>query len=416
MISCDVVIIGAGPSGSSAAAVLAEKGHKVILIERSRFPRYHVGESLLPFNSKILKRLGLLDKMRKSSFIKKNSVQFVDQDGVMSNPFYFNTRYPDELAQTWQVERAEFDTMLMKAAKQNGAFIMQETEVVSLIEENGEILGLIALNQKNEDIEIRAKITLDCSGKEAFSANRLAWRVKDPELNKVALWTYFEGAARASGVDEGATTVAFIPEKGWFWHIPLQNNKTSVGVVAEGKYLFSSGKKHLGEIFNKLIKKNKWVESNLKNALQIGEYWVTNEYSSHSRYCSKQGLMLAGDAYCFLDPVFSSGLMLALKSGVMAADAIDSGLIENDLSPARFISYATTLREGINNMRILVCAFYSEGFTFKALIERFPNLAGDVTDCLSGDVNKDYRSLHEAIATMVPIPKKMELGMPLNHS
>ena len=124
--------------------------------------------------------------------------------------------------------------------------------------------------------------------------------------------------------------------------------------------------------------------------------------------------MLAGDAYCFLDPVFSSGLMLALKSGVMAADAIDSGLIENDLAPARFVSYARTLREGINNMRTLVCAFYSEGFTFKALIDRFPNLAGDVTDCLSGDVNKDYTSLHEAIATMVSIPKQMELGMPLN--
>ena len=414
MISCDVVIIGAGPAGLSAAAVLAEKGHKVILVERSKFPRYHIGESLLPFNSKILKRLGLLDKMRKSSFIKKHSVQFVDQEGIMSKPFYFNTRYPDELAQTWQVERAEFDSMLMQTAKQKGASIMEETKVVSLTEENGKILGLNALNQNKEDIEIRAKITLDCSGKEAFAANRLGWRVRDPELNKVAIWTYFEGAARASGVDEGATTVAFIPEKGWFWHIPLQNNKTSVGVVGEGKYLFGPEKKPLGEIFNRQIIKNKWIESNLKNARQIGEYWVTNEYSNHSRYCSKPGLMLAGDAYCFLDPVFSSGLMLALKSGVMAADAIDSGLIENDLAPARFMSYARTLREGINNMRTLVCAFYSEGFTFKALIDRFPNLAGDVTDCLSGDVNKDYTSLHEAIATMVSIPKKLELGMPLN--
>ena len=187
-----------------------------------------------------------------------------------------------------------------------------------------------------------------------------------------------------------------------------------MGVVGEGKYLFGPEKKPLVEIFNRQIIKNKWIESNLKNARQIGEYWVTNEYSNHSRYCSKPGLMLAGDAYCFLDPVFSSGLMLALKSGVMAADAIDSGLIENDLAPARFMNYARTLREGINNMRTLVCAFYSEGFTFKALIDRFPNLAGDVTDCLSGDVNKDYTSLHEAIATMVSIPKKLELGMPLN--
>ena len=131
--------------------------------------------------------------MRKSTFIKKNSVQFVDQEGIMSNPFYFNTRYPDELAQTWQVERSEFDNLLMQTAKQNGTLIMEETEVVSLIEENGKILGLNALTQKKENIEIRAKITLDCSGKEAFAANRLGWRVKDPELNKVAIWTYFEG-------------------------------------------------------------------------------------------------------------------------------------------------------------------------------------------------------------------------------
>ncbi|HAV62721.1 MAG TPA: alkylhalidase, partial [Verrucomicrobiales bacterium] len=142
------------------------------------------------------------------------------------------------------------------------------------------------------------------------------------------------------------------------------------------------------------------------------DYFITSEYSFHSQHCGEEGLLLVGDAYCFLDPVFSSGLMLALKSGVMAADEVHQGLVDGDLSPGRFGGYAKSLREGIENMRKLVYAFYEPEFSFKKVIDRYPDLAGDITDCLSGDVNKDFSKLWKAIGEFVPLPDDLPVGMP----
>jgi flavin-dependent dehydrogenase len=139
---------------------------------------------------------------------------------------------------------------------------------------------------------------------------------------------------------------------------------------------------------------------------------VTSEYSYHTKHCGCEGLLLVGDAFCFLDPVFSSGLMLALKSGVMAADAVHEALVARDFSPGRFAGYASGLREGIENMRKLVYAFYSPDFSFKQVIEKYPDLAGDITDCLSGDVNKDFSRLWRAIEEFCPLPADLPVGQP----
>ncbi|MFT4590668.1 MAG: flavin-dependent dehydrogenase, partial [Limisphaerales bacterium] len=237
----DAVIIGAGPAGSAAAAILAELGHNVVVLEKGKFPRYHIGESLLPFTYHPLKRLGLIDKMRASAFTKKYSVQFIAPSGRASQPFYFNDRYDDDIAQTWQVLRSEFDEMLVVDARAKGATVIEEIAVKRLIEEDGRVVGVEAQTKDGETVEYRAPITLDCTGKESFAAVRNGWRIKDPKLNKVAVWTYYKGAKRDKGIDEGATTVAFVPEKGWFWYIPQHNDMVSVGVVAEGKYLSRDG-------------------------------------------------------------------------------------------------------------------------------------------------------------------------------
>ena len=408
----DVLLIGAGPSGSSAAALLAEYGHNVLLIEREKFPRYHIGESLLPFTHEPLKRLGLIERMRASAFIKKYSVQFVSTSGKASEPFYFNTRYDDDVAQTWQVLRSEFDQMLLDHARDKGANVVEETKVLDLLRDGDRVTGVRVRQPDGTEAEYRAPITLDCSGKESFAASRNRWRVPDPELNKVAVWTYYKGAKRDEGIDEGTTTVAFLPEKGWFWHIPLHDDRVSVGVVAEGKYLTRDGVRSPKDIFHREVTQNKWIEEYLAPGKSTGDYYVTNEFSYHSRHCGCEGLLLLGDAFCFLDPVFSSGLMLALKSGVMAADAVHAAIEANDFSPAQFEDYAATLREGIENMRKLVYVFYHPNFTFRDLIEKHPDLAGDITDCLSGDVNKDFSRLWTAVEELAPIPEKLPYGMP----
>lgn len=408
----DVLLIGAGPSGSSAAALLAEYGHNVLLIEREKFPRYHIGESLLPFTHEPLKRLGLIERMRASAFIKKYSVQFVSTSGKASQPFYFNTRYDDDVAQTWQVLRSEFDQMLLDHARDKGANVVEETKVLDLLRDGDRVTGVRVRQPDGTEAEYRAPITLDCSGKESFAASRNRWRVPDPELNKVAVWTYYKGAKRDKGIDEGTTTVAFLPEKGWFWHIPLHDDRVSVGVVAEGKYLTRDGVRSPKDIFHREVTQNKWIEEYLAPGKSTGDYYITNEFSYHSRHCGCEGLLLLGDAFCFLDPVFSSGLMLALKSGVMAADAVHAAIEANDFSPAQFEDYAATLREGIENMRKLVYVFYHPNFTFRDLIEKHPDLAGDITDCLSGDVNKDFSRLWTAVQEFAPIPEKLPYGMP----
>ena len=409
----DTIIIGGGPAGASAAAVLAEQGHRVLVLEREKFPRYHIGESLIPFSYQPLERLGLIETLRKSAFVKKYSVQFVSPSGKASQPFYFNTRYDENVSQTRQVLRSEFDLLLLNHARAKGAEVMEETAVQELIREEGRVLGVRAKSREGRELEFRAPITVDCSGREASAAVRNRWRMGDPELHKVAVWTYYKGAMRDPGIDAGGTTVAFVPEKGWFWYIPLHNDVVSVGVVAEGKYLTRGGVKDPKAIFDREVTQNKWIEKHLAPGEQFGDYFITGEYSFHSRHCASEGLLLAGDAFCFLDPVFSSGLMLALKSGVAAADAIHEAIQADDFSPERFSDYGKYLREGIENMRKLVYAFYNQNFSFRELTDKYPDLAGDITDCLSGDVNKDFTRLFNAIAEFAPIPEPLPCGEPL---
>ncbi|MCD6050047.1 MAG: hypothetical protein K0Q55_1450 [Verrucomicrobia bacterium] len=409
----DALIIGGGPAGASTAAILAGYGHRVLVLEREKFPRYHVGESLIPFTYQPLERLGLIPQMKGSAFQKKYSVVFVQPNGKASQPFYFFTRYDKEtVAQSWQVLRSEFDLMLLNHARSKGAEVIEEITVKELLKDGDRVIGVKAQKKTGETVEYFAPITLDATGKESFAAVRNGWRQRDPYLNKVAVWTYYQGSKRETGVDEGQTTVAFVPEKGWFWHIPQHNDMVSVGIVAEGKYLTRGGIKEPKAIFDREVGENLWIKDHLSVGQQVGPYYVTSEYTFHSRHCGSEGLLLVGDAFCFLDPVFSSGLMLALKSGVMAGDAVHECILAKDFSPVRFTEYASSLRLGIENMRKLIYAFYEPGFSFKEVVMKHPEVAGDITDCLSGDVNKDLSNLWKVIATFVPIPEALLVGAP----
>ena len=411
----DVLIIGGGPAGASTATILAEHGRKVLVIEREKFPRYHVGESLIPFTFGPLERLGMIPKMWKSHFTKKYSVSFVQPDGRRSQPFYFHTRYDKEtVAQTWQVLRSEFDEMLLNNARERGAEVREETSVIQLLKnDSGHVIGVEVKNKDGQVEQLYSKLVVDASGKEAFASNRQGWRVGDPFLNKVAVWTYYKGSKRGTDLDEGATTIAFIPDKGWFWHVPQHGDMVSVGVVAEGKYLSRDGVRSPQQMFQREIEQNQWIKDRLSTGTCTGEYWLTSEYSRHSKYCASPGLLLVGDAFAFLDPVFSSGVMLALKSGVLAADAIHAAMLGNDLSPERFADYSNQIREGVENMRKLVYAFYDPNFSFKDVVMKYPEAGAEITDCLSGDLNKDYTPLWNRIREFVKLPEDLPYGVPL---
>jgi flavin-dependent dehydrogenase len=206
--------------------------------------------------------------------------------------------------------------------------------------------------------------------------------------------------------------VAYVPEKGWFWYIPLHQDVVSVGVVAEKDYLYN-GTRDLPTIFHREVEKNAWIKQHLAAGRQFGPYRVTGEYSYRSRHCAADGLILAGDAFAFLDPVFSSGVFLALRSGEMAGDAADAALTSGDFSAAQFAAYGAELCKGIEAMRKLVYAFYDHAFSFRVFLKHYPDLHGDMTDCLIGNLFRDFDPLFSAVAQFAKVPEPLSHGKPL---
>jgi|TARA_B110000003_G_scaffold246544_1_gene257124 flavin-dependent dehydrogenase len=408
----DAIIVGAGPAGSTTGALLAEKGKDVLIVEKEKFPRYHVGESLMPFCYFPLERLGLVDTLMESANPRKYCVQFVRQDGFLSQPFYFFQHFDHPSSTTWQVWRSDFDKMILDKARENGASVMEETKAKNLIKSGDRVEGIKVESKEMGLLELRAPIVVDASGRDCFAAHKQNWMVRDPELKKIALWTYFKGAKRDPGLDEGATTVAYLPNKGWFWYIPLSGDMVSVGIVAERDYLFNGTTKNHEEIFRREIQNNEWIKDHLAEAEQTGEYRITGEYSYRNRYCASEGLVLAGDAFGFLDPVFSSGVFLALKSGVILADEIDLALENGDLSVKSFDGYAQKMQSSIETMRKIVYAFYDKDFSFGDLAKRGDHLRAALTDCLIGNVdNNEFRELFDAMSDLADLPKPVEHGL-----
>lgn len=407
----DVIIIGAGPAGTTAAALLAEKGRRVLVLEKEKFPRYHIGESLMPYCWFTLNRLGLVDEMHKRAFTKKYSVQFVTPDGHQSQPFYFFQHYDHPSAVTWQIERSEFDEIMLANARNKGAEVCEQTPVQRVLkDDSGRVIGVEAKGPDGASFHFYAPVTVDCSGRDRVAKGREGWFNKDPMLNKMAVWSYWRGAKRDPGIDAGNTTVAYVEGRGWFWYIPLKDDVISVGVVAEKDYLFSDSKDP-AKIMEREIGRNAWIKEHLAGGTQFGEYWVTAEFSYRTKHPAQDGLLLAGDAFAFLDPVFSSGVFLALKSGELAADAVDAALIAGDTSGARFEQYGATLCRGIENMRKLVYAFYDENFSFGKMIKAHPEQRGKLTDCLIGDVFElDFTELHGAMRQFAELPAELPYG------
>ena len=386
--SPDVVVIGGGPAGSTVSTLIAQQGYKVQLFEREKFPRFHIGESLIPETYWVLKRLNMLPKMQRSHFTRKYSVQFVNANGRLSAPFYFWDNKPHECSQTWQVVRSEFDQMMLENAREHGVEAHEATRVVDVLFEDERAVGVRVRAADGSEREVRARVVVDASGQTGVLQHRLKLRVWDPMLNKGAVWTYWENARRDTGRDEGATLVLQnTTRNGWFWYIPLHDNIVSIGIVAPFDYLFKNRTSH-EQTYNEEVDRCPAVKERISAAKHVTGYFATRDYSYRATTVAGDGWVLVGDAFGFLDPLYSSGVLLALRSGEMAADAIGEGLEKGDTSAAQLGKWGPAFNEGVDRIRRLVCEYY-EGFSFGKFVRAYPDLQGTVTDLLIGDCFTD---------------------------
>jgi flavin-dependent dehydrogenase len=249
-------------------------------------------------------------------------------------------------------------------------------------------VGVRVQKEDGSPEEVRARVVVDASGQSTMLQARFKLRLWDPVLNKGAIWTYWEGAYRDSGRDEGATLVVQTTNRqGWWWYIPQHDNTVSVGVVAPFDYLFKGRGSH-EQVYNEEVEACPAIKNRVSIGKRVTGYFATKDYSYRSRQVAGDGWVLVGDAFGFLDPLYSSGVLLALKSGEMAADAIIDGLRKNDVSAAQLGRWGATFNRGVDRMRRLVCEYY-DGFSFGNFVRTFPHLKGLVTDLLIGDLFTD---------------------------
>jgi len=384
-----VIVIGGGPSGTTVSTLIAQRGYKVKLFEREHFPRYHIGESLIPETFWVLERLKMLDKLRASSFVKKHSVQFVTDKGKLSEPFYFMDNKPHECSQTWQVKREEFDLMMLRNAAEQGVEVHEGVRVLDVIYEGTRAVGVKLQDEAGKQWEERADVVVDAAGQSCIIQDRFNLREWDPVLKKAAVWTYWKGAYRDEGRDEGATIVMQVEgRQGWFWYIPLHDNLISVGIVGPYDYLFQRETKDLEKIYFEEVAKCRGLDTRLDKAERAGPFRAAKEYSYRSKEVAGDGWVLVGDAFGFLDPLYSSGVLLALKSGSLAADAICDALAKGDTSKEQLGKWGPDFVEGMERMRRLVVEYY-DGFSFGRFVKKHPHLKGHLTDLLIGDLFTD---------------------------
>jgi flavin-dependent dehydrogenase len=383
--------MGGGPAGSSIASILAREGRQVILFEKAVFPRHHIGESLMTDTYWTFRRMGVLEKLRESPFVRKYSVQFANSAGKESRPFYFFEAVHHESAVTWQVTRAEFDHLLINHAADQGAVVHQGVLVKQVLFEGDRAVGVEVEMPDGTREKYFAKVVVDATGQMAMLSNKFRWRVRDPKLKKAVLYSYFKGAHREPDLNGGATLVLRTEpgSGGWFWYIPLENDITSVGIVADPEYLLKGRGQDLAKILNEEIEKCEPCRKRVGNGERVDKIYSILDYSYRSKHNAGNGFIIIGDAYGFLDPIYSSGVLLALKMAELAADAIHDAFNHDDFSAERLGQFQAKLDRGIESMRKLVYAFYNDGFSFSGFLRKYPDERHHIINLLIGDVFRE---------------------------
>jgi len=334
--SHDVIVIGGGPAGSTAATWLSRLGHKVLLLEREKFPREHVGESLLPFCYSLLENLGVINEL-KTNFVRKPGVRFIDRDGNISTTWCFNHVIQDETYLSFQVIRGEFDHILLKNAAKNGADVREEMSVIEAdITSASDRVTVTSLDSSGKKNVFTARFLVDASGREAFIGAKSGWRKPREELDRTAIWSHWGDVKLAGGLEEGLSIIIYmgLEQKGWIWVFPLGEHRITAGFVAQNSYireqqrkLKESGSKDWKyDLCMQELMNSSFVARLLEGSKMLIPMQVNGNYSYEVKNHFGSNYAMVGDARGFIDPIFSSGVFLSIKSSSLVAPAIHKQL------------------------------------------------------------------------------------------
>jgi flavin-dependent dehydrogenase len=342
--SCDALVIGGGPAGSTMAAFLSQMGWKVTLLEKERHPRFHIGESLLPLNVPIFDRLGVREKIENIGLLKPGA-EF-HYEGYRPVTYYFRNAMDKSFPIAYQVRRSEFDHTLLRNAASKGADVREGVKVTKVDFRVDRPALVRAVDEAGSERLWEARFVVDASGRDTFLANRLQIKRRNPVHNSSAIFGHFEGAERRPGADAGNISIYWF-KHGWYWMIPLADGAMSVGAVCWPYYL-KSRRKGVTEFFMDTLALNPLVTARLKNARLIAPAMATGNFSYQAERMGGENYLIIGDAFAFIDPVFSSGVFLAMNSAELGAGLVDEALRNGGkLSPASLARYERTLRRGL---------------------------------------------------------------------
>ena len=389
------------------ATLLAEGGRSVLILEREKFPRFRIGESLMPATFWTLQRLGLIDRLRCSHFPQKKSVQFFTRSGQATQPFFFAEFDSHESSSTWQVDRPEFDQLLVDNAVEKGAEVVFRANVRDVRFEGSRARGVSVIFDDDTRAEIGARVVVDATGQSAMLARRFKLRNADRNLLHVAFFTHFEGARRDEGDAAGGTLILHTShQRSWFWFIPLPAGRVSIGVVGPLGHLVQGRDSDPQVVFDEELDACAALLERLQDATQLAPPRVLRDFSYAARSIAGEGWVLVGDAFGFLDPIYSSGVFLALKGGEFAADSILDAFARNDFSAAVLGQHGGEFVSGMEALRKMVYAFYSRNFHFAKFIEAHPEHREGVVDLLIGNVYRtDVSNLLRAMDDFCELPE-----------
>ena len=383
----DVAIIGGGPAGSTAAALLARAGRRVIVFEREKFPRFHIGESLLPFSMKAFTRLGLHEKFLRAGFMKKFGGEIVGACSESGTKFYFKDGYRSQTDHAYQVTRGDFDKVLLDHAVECGAEVHEETSVDRAEFSNDEVELGIKCNGSFHSI--RARYVIDASGRTSVLGRKFKIKKTYDHLQKLSIFAHYDGVWRAEGID-GTLTVLIRAIDRWFWLIPLSAERTSVGVVLDSE-AFRNSKLRAEDFLEQALSEQPIIAKRMTDARRVSQVYVEADFSYRSARLHGDRWLLAGDAAGFIDPIFSSGVFLAVFSGELCADVLNEVLDHPRKARRLFAGYERAVNRAMDIYLRFVNAWYTKEFIEVFLAPRnILGLAPAVNAVLGGNVGNSF--------------------------